>query len=365
VETFGEKIMTHPEFIPILKPRLPNFEAVAPFLRRMDASNIYSNRGPLVRELEEKYAQLFNVSPENVVAVSNATLALQGCITISEPKKWRVPNFTFAATGLAVKLSGKELLLEDVSEKDWQIAIEPEWHLDESIGLLPVLPFGAPLDTQVWKKFNHVVIDAAASLGAETPSLADLPKNWFVVYSLHATKVFGAGEGAFVICGDEFNAQRLRSWINFGFNGARVSEILGTNAKMSEVSAAYALASYAQRELETIEWELVLSKASLHSQGLSTFSIVSSFKGIRPYWIIQTNSSIEKSRLINHLKSMNIDSRSWWTPLNLMDAFKENRTISSPITYSLSDQTLGLPMWRDLKPAQIERIIAALDSFTL
>ena len=65
-------------------------------------------------------------------------------------------------------------------------------------GVLPVAPFGRPTDVVAWYRFRSrtglpVVIDAAA--GFDTITLGAAP----TVISLHATKVFGVGEGGFVM----------------------------------------------------------------------------------------------------------------------------------------------------------------------
>ena len=71
-----------------MKPRLATFEQVLPFLQRIDQTNIYSNRGPLVCELEEAYSRFLNTDKELVVALANATQAIQGLISISKNKYW-------------------------------------------------------------------------------------------------------------------------------------------------------------------------------------------------------------------------------------------------------------------------------------
>ena len=63
------------------------------------------------------------------------------------------------------------------------------------------------------------------------------------VFSFHATKVLNAFEGGVVTTNDDELARRLRLMRNFGFAGYDNVVELGTNAKMSEVSAAMGLTS--------------------------------------------------------------------------------------------------------------------------
>ncbi len=63
-----------------------------------------------------------------------------------------------------------------------------------------------------------------------------------VVLSLHATKVFGVGEGGVVLCRDAELVKACKRDLNFGFLGDRVAHTNGVNGKMSEYHAAVGLA---------------------------------------------------------------------------------------------------------------------------
>ena len=108
--------------IPVMRPCLPSFAEVQPLLESIDASHIYSNRGPLVQALENEYASYLGMDPSLVVAVGNATQALQGLVAISEPDNWYCPDYTFSATGLAVLNAKKILHLCDVNINSWKIS---------------------------------------------------------------------------------------------------------------------------------------------------------------------------------------------------------------------------------------------------
>ena len=47
------------ESIPVFRPTLPKFTQVQKYIKMIDDSHIYSNRGPLVRLLEVKYSEYF------------------------------------------------------------------------------------------------------------------------------------------------------------------------------------------------------------------------------------------------------------------------------------------------------------------
>ena len=61
------------------------------------------------------------------------------------------------------------------------------------------------------------------------------------VFSFHATKFFNTFEGGAVVTNDDALAARIRLMKNFGFRGYDNVEYIGTNGKMSEISAAMGL----------------------------------------------------------------------------------------------------------------------------
>jgi dTDP-4-amino-4,6-dideoxygalactose transaminase len=63
------------------------------------------------------------------------------------------------------------------------------------------------------------------------------------VFSFHATKFFNTFEGGAITTNNDDLARRMRSMRNFGFAGLDNVTDLGTNGKMSEISAAMGLTS--------------------------------------------------------------------------------------------------------------------------
>jgi dTDP-4-amino-4,6-dideoxygalactose transaminase len=340
-----------------MRPKLPVLSELEPFFNLIDQSRIYSNYGPVSRELVLQYSKYLSVPPDQIVPLANATLAIQGALAISDTEDWLIPDYTFAATAHAAINAGKRIHLLDVDLQSYQLII-PNHLSREEYGAIPVLPFGAEVNFDKWRGFQSLVIDAAASLGSTPPNFHNMPRNTFVIYSLHATKVLGAGEGALVVASSAELAKKLRVWSNFGFDGTRVSNFPGANAKLSEFSCAIALASLNSLEIERAEWisPLLDSKRVMSNTRFET--AVSNYSGFRPYWIISLESSEEKEDLQSFLLSNNIESRSWWTSrLSEMPAFSSLNTLVETVnSRHLAETHLGLPMWRDLPTADINFI---------
>jgi dTDP-4-amino-4,6-dideoxygalactose transaminase len=348
--------------IPVFKPLLPKAPYLAPYLERIDQSRIYSNRGPLLTELEEKYAHYCNVDSSQVVAMSNATVGIQAAISISSPQNWIVPNYTFSATGLAVMNANRRLLLSDVSLDDWQLLVPKDYHSDANdFGILPVLPFGAAPDLSKWEQYKNVIIDAAASLGTGPFDFASLPKTWIIVFSLHATKVLGAGEGALLICGSARLAEQIRQWSNFGFSSTRESLIQGTNAKMAEVSAAYGLAAFSQFNIERSDWIRVQKYIREGSVNSKLFNFTLDYPGFNPYWVHICESLEQKDALRDALSRSGIDSRSWWSKgLSEMKGINGSKIMNLGNSLQLSETVIGLPKYRDISRESIERVLGVI-----
>ena len=356
--------------IPLLRPRLPDLISISSYIERIDRAQIYSNHGPLVRELEFKYANILGVDPRNVVAVTNATLGITLAVQSYSSGHWRVPDFTFSATALAVLNAGKKLELVDVDEQSWGLPL-PIGRENFNVGHLVVMPFGNNSSFERWRNIPNVVFDAAASLGDPKWELGKLTSTQTIVFSLHATKVFGAGEGGLVICGDSVKADLMRALISFGFNSNREIFTLGTNAKMSEYSAAIALAALDQKDIEVSEWES--SQRNARDLALSVNHQNPNLQAcpINPYFIVRLKNEECLSDFVKTASGLNIETRKWWPrAIHEMSFFSEGvapdiqREVNCNSTsVALASTVLGLPMSRDLSDQDFERISSLLSSF--
>jgi dTDP-4-amino-4,6-dideoxygalactose transaminase len=344
-----------------MQPKLPKFNIVKPYLELMDQGKFYSNSGPLKNKLESRFSDFLGVHESQIVLCSSATLALQGAYYLSNQKKVLIPNFTFSATPLAAIMAGKELNLIDIVLDDFHIDIQGII-LGEKELLSPVIPFGSSLNLEKYQNFETVIYDAAASLGNQNLDLSKLKQNHAIVFSLHATKVLGIGEGGIAVFGDPEKANDFRSWINFGFSGSRDSKILGTNAKMSEMHAAYGHAVLDNWEVEKQEWLVVREKAKHVQNNFPELFKHNLEMDISPYWLSYSNPEL-KVEIVKTFKKLNIETRDWWSRgLHNMPAFSKYNDKHFPITEKVADSSIGLPFFRDMKDSDFDRIHEALSN---
>ena len=346
--------------VPVAWPLMADPAVVAPRLAAIHAARNYTNFGHQVQELEARYADFLGVDPSQVVSAANCTLALEGVISVSPATTWVVPDYSFPAAGLAVLQAGANLRFSDVQEEDWWIATPNSWQDD--VGLIPVAPFGANIELSRWSRDHEVIIDAAASLGTVMPDLSSLPKTWAVAFSLHATKVLPAGEGGLAVFGDPARARAFRAWSNFGFAGVRESSVAGTNAKMSEIAAAYGHASLDAWPAEFQAWE---NSRALVDALMSEFGLMGQpflGKGVRPYWIVRFPDRKTRDVVVQVCEEHGVGTRQWWGVCHTMAAFHGATFGPMPVTERLCATTLGLPMFRDMTEYHSGVIRKALDS---
>ena len=127
---------------------------------------------------------------------------------------------------------------------------------------------------------------------------------------------------------------------------------------MSEIHAAYALASLDEWPVERAEW-LTAQYAAKESQvGQSLPHVQRGVITPNPYWIVDCGSRTTRELLEKELDAAGIGTRRWWSSgLHAMPAFGGSPEDSPfPNTDTLADNCLGLPMFRGIRPDQIRSI---------
>ena len=230
--------------IPYLIPAMPSAADLLPYLRRIDDTRRYTNDGPLVRELESELCELTG-APAGV-CVANCTAGLTAAalyLSGGKPFAASVPENTFAGTSQAMCRAGADDI-EYLGSSGWFVA--PKWN---DYFQVPVCTFGMPIGPFLEWMRSKTIIDAASAIYTQRAS------EFLSVYSLHATKLLSSGEGGFIACRSEHEAEQLRAIINFGVHRIKSGKNVrlfeyGFNGKMSEYHAAVGLASlidHAQR----------------------------------------------------------------------------------------------------------------------
>jgi dTDP-4-amino-4,6-dideoxygalactose transaminase len=206
-----------------------------------------TNGGPCVEEFEQQLRQLLGVS--HCDSLCNATDGLQLAMrAMHMSQEVIVPAFTFIATAHAVQWLGFTPVFCDVEPATHNIdpARVEELITPHTTGIIGVHLWGQPCDIEALTSIAKLhglklLFDAAHAFncswrGRMIGNFGDAE-----VFSFHATKFFNTFEGGALATNNVELAQRVRRMRNFGFAGMDRTDALGTNAKMSEASAAMGL----------------------------------------------------------------------------------------------------------------------------
>jgi dTDP-4-amino-4,6-dideoxygalactose transaminase len=368
--------------IPFLRPSLPVVDDYVHLLRSIDETHLYSNYGPLCSRFEAQTLASSFQNQGGFCTVANATIGLMLAIQLAKRKgRYAImPSFTFAATPLAAQWAGLEPWFVDVDPHTWCMDLNGLTQAISELGeevavVVPYATFGTGMALEPYTSLQArgipVVIDAAASFG--TKVLEDSAQVHFglgfpgyIVFSFHATKAFGIGEGGGVYSGDAEAVARLKRAGNFGFASDRASCEQGLNSKMSEYAAALALATW-EVYPEKIRKRQAIHKAYL--DGLERSGL--SGKGWQPqrtrgevafqFMPILCPPGQDRDQVVARMAERSIECRTYFSPA----CHQQHQFAACPhgglaVTERLSRCILSLPLWEDMPEAAVSRVIEGL-----
>jgi len=344
--------------VPVMKPRTPELGALVSRFESVRESGQFSNFGPQVAALEHRIAAFIGAPSDCVVVVSNATAGITAAVAELGGQKWLAPSWTFSATLAAAIQAGVSVHFGDINPHTQWLDV-PEG--DSFDGDILVAPFGSGFNTTVFDPARLRVIDAAASIAADLPDFSEMPESNMVVFSLHATKVLGIGEGGVVVCGSAERAELIRRRVNFGFGVDRVSNVVGFNAKMPEFQAAIGHAVLDDWEIERHEWLDARRKVVEIQDSLGLNPLVSDVNTITPYWIIDVGDESVRNTLERVCERNGVQTRRWWgSGCHTMPAYLDIPFVSLNHTEHIASRYLGLPFFRGIDNRALDLVTTCL-----
>lgn len=204
-------------------------------------------QGPEVAAFEREFADRL-VPGRTCVAVNSGTAGLHlGLLAagIGPGQEVIVPSFTFAATANSVALTGATPVFADIDPVSY--CLDPdsvrEAITERTTAILPVHLYGHPADmaglaSVAAERGLRLLEDAAQAHGAQLDGRHVGTFGDIAMFSLYPTKNMTSGEGGMVSCADEGIARRLRLLRNQGMERQYANEIIGFNARMTDLHAA-------------------------------------------------------------------------------------------------------------------------------
>lgn len=318
-----------------------------------------TNNGPLVQRLERSVADFLGV--RHCILVCNATVGLEvAARALGLQGEVIVPSFTFVASAHALQMQGISPVFCDVNRQTHNLdpgAVEA-LITPRTTGIMGVHVWGRPCAVEELTEIAHrhhlrLMFDAAHAFGCShngrmIGNLGDVE-----VFSFHATKFFNTFEGGAMTTNDDDLAKALRLMINFGFAGYDDVVSLGTNGKMSEVSAAMGLVGL--RNLgDIIDQNRRNYQAYVRGlQGLPGLQVIKyNEQEMNNYQYIvievdEVEAGIDRDRLMTVLHAENVLARRYFYPgCHRMEPYRSRVSQSEtslPVTEELTKKVISLP----------------------
>lgn len=362
-----------PDGLPLVRPSVPDPEALAEDLRAILESRVLTN-GPFVSELERRAAEYLGV--RHCIAVASCTaglmLALRAAGLAGDAV---VPSFTFAATAHAAAWNGLRPVFADIDRET--LTLDPDAvrsaATDRTAGVIATHTYGTPCDVEGLERVAAdlgvpLIFDAAHAFGSRH---GDVPVGRFgtaEVFSLSPTKVLVAMEGGIVATDDDDLAERCRIGRDYGNPGNYDFAFVGLNARMSEIHAATALRSLDSLD-ERVERRNVLAQqyrdALSDIPGISFPAVPeddrSTFKDFA-ILVDREGFGADAASLGRALAATGIDTRRYYSPpVHRVAAYRgQGPGPDLPVTDRAAERALALPMWSEMTDDQPAAVAEAV-----
>jgi perosamine synthetase len=334
-----------------------------------------------IGRLEREFSQFCGVRYGTTVTNGSTALDLTvAALDLPPGSEIIVPTFTMVATANAVIHNGHVPVFVDSDPNTWCINVaEIEKVLTKKTrAIIPVHIYGYPCDMdrimEITGKHDLFMIeDAAEAIGTEYRGRKAGSFGDMACFSFYANKIITSGEGGIVVTDNEELHKRAAMLKNQGFGEVRfIHEEVGFNFRMSNLTAAYAYASF---EEVTDNIRKRIRNAELYNQGLQDIEGIilapKSQEGIRnSYWMygILVDEKVygrTKAEVRERLKSeFAIDTRDFFFPMHKQPAMIKHgystKGATMPVSERLWDQGFYLPSSTNLKRAEIEAVVDAL-----
>jgi dTDP-4-amino-4,6-dideoxygalactose transaminase len=354
------------------RPNIGNRDRLLERINDMLDRRWLSNNGMFVQEFEQRVADYLGVN--HCIAVCNGTIALELLIRALELKgEVIVPSFTFIATAHALQWQEITPVFCDI---DPQTHTLNPWRVESQItprtsGIIGVHVWGQPCDvdnlTEIAAKHHlKLMFDASHAFGCSHQGKMIGNFGSAEVFSFHATKFINTFEGGAIVTNDDALNQKLRLMKNFGFSGFDNVIYLGTNGKMSEISAAMGLTS-----LDSLEEFIEVNRRNYKSYqetladipGVSLFPVDEAELNNYQYIVLEIDevqTQISRDLMVKILHAENVIARRYFYPgCHRMEPYRSyfpHAGLLLPETQKLTHNVLVLPTGTAITHEEITQI---------
>ena len=297
----------------------------------------------------------------NSISTSSGTAALYlalYAIGIKENNEVIIPTYTCSSILNAIFMHKAKPVLIDIDPLTWNLdysQVEKACN-KKTKAIIVTHTFGNPCDLNLFKSLGIPIIeDCAQSLGSlvnnqKTGTLADIS-----TFSFYATKFITTGEGGMVFSKKRDLVEKIRDYINFDY---RQNYYPRFNFKLTDFQAALGISQLERISIFLRKREKISTK---YKKNLSK-------KIIR--WQLVQNSKCKANnfrcialvdnpkKIISHLKKNNINAIIPIEKFELLNKYLNLKNKTFPIAEYISEHTISLPIYPDLREKDIREIIS-------
>ena len=349
--------------IPLIKPNLPKPKEWWKYLKKSYEANHFSNGGPCSNLLESRLKKYLNTKHDPLL-VSNATVGLTialNALNLPKDSEVIIPSFTFSATAHSVLNANLKPVLADCGNDSFLCLNDITKKISSRTKVFIVVQaLGFSCDYKKYEKFakqNNLILifDSAALLGADYKDGKKVGvAGDFEIFSLHATKTFGIGEGGLITSKHKNLLEHCRKQTNFGFeNGFSVH--CGTNAKLSEISCAIGNSALDGIAKKLSSKDTVASWYKFHLKDTD----VCYFNGNSAHQVFPVvfKDKATRDKIKKILDKNKIGNRIYYIPIHVQEFFKNlNVKDKFPKSEYFYEHILCLPIYDDLRSKDVTKI---------
>jgi len=379
--------MSNDEFLPFTRPSISE-EAIAEVADCLRSGWITT--GPRTQRFEKMLAEYFGAPQAQACTSATAGLFMALLALDLQPGDEVVTvSMTFAATLNCIVLAGGKPVLVDVDASYNMDASKLEAALTpKTRAIIPVHFAGAPADLDAiyaiaQKHSLRVIEDCAHSIGTtykgkKIGSFGDTQ-----VFSFHPNKNITTGEGGAIVTRDEALVKRVNllrfhgidreAWARFGKSGSPHYEIACPGYKFNFMDMQAALGIHQLPQLETFNMKR-LKLAERYYEKLAgcealTLPVPPPYEHLHAWHLFTPlvnpdKAGVDRDGLMAALKEHNIGTGLHYVAIHLSPYYRDHYGFKRgdlPVTETISDRVLSLPLFPDLTIEQQDRVLLALD----
>jgi len=354
-------------------------EAIKKGMHWAAGPNIGAFEGMIAEYIGTKYCLAFNSG-------TSALHAILLAYNIGPGDEVIVPSFTFIATANAPLFVGAQPVFADIEEETY--GLDPKdvegKITSKTKAILPIHYGGSPCQIRELREIadaHHLVLieDAAEAFGAGINEKKVGTFGHSAMFSFCQNKIITTGEGGAIVTGSKEIYEKLKLIRSQGrletadyFTSTEYMDYvtLGYNFRLSDISAALGIAQL--KKVDRII-EMRRRNAEYMSQRLLDIEQIKAPEVPEDYFHVYQMYSIRvkgdrdsRDELIAYLRSKGIMTKVNFHPVHLTQFYREkfgHKAGELPVTETVSNQALTLPMYPTLTEAEIDYIAERIKDF--